>query len=149
MRLDRPFWPFLLLFISPIVTAPLTAGVILSLPECGVDEPWWILSHMQLAFLPVMVDLLPFLWLASHTAQVKWAAVFAGLIGAVRFAFPQVAMAIYAAGSGGQSADPSCSVSIFLLVWLAPSMIGLWLISSLIGGAMLHRMTGAPAVTHS
>ena len=140
-KLNRPLWPFLVLLLSPIVTAPITAVIIFSLPDCGADEPWWELPHMQRAFLPALVDLLPFLWLASPASSVKWAATIAGLIGAVRFAFPQMAIAMYAAASGGQIDDPSCSVSSFLLAVLAPSMLALWLITSVIGAFVLRYIT--------
>lgn len=150
--LNRSLWPFLFLFLSPLVTAPITAVIIFSLPDCGADEPWWELRHMQRAFLPGLADLLPFVWLVSPASRVKWAGAIAGLVGAVRFAFPQLAIAMYASGSGGQINDPSCSVSSFLLAVLAPSMLVLWLLSSIIGALILlfitrksNRHTNGPA----
>lgn len=135
--------PFLVLFLSPLVTVPVTAAIILLLPDCGVDEPWWEQGHIQRAFLPGLVDLLPFAWLLSTTSRVRWAALIAGLMGTLRFMFPQVALAVYGASSGGQAGDPSCNVSGFLLPWLAASIVGLWIITSLVGGTILFRMTKA------
>jgi hypothetical protein len=71
---------------------------------------------MRLALLPGLVDLVPFVWLVSAKAQVRRAAAVAGVIGVVRVVLPQLEVGIYAAGYGGQGGDPSCSVSVFLLV---------------------------------
>ncbi|MCZ6534477.1 MAG: hypothetical protein O6914_00640 [Chloroflexi bacterium] len=43
--LDRPLWPFLILSLSPLMIAPVTGAIISSLPDCGLDEPWWELRH--------------------------------------------------------------------------------------------------------
>ena len=140
-RFDRPVWPFLLLFLAPIVTAPITVGIIVFLPDCGLDEPWWALRHIQRALLPGLVDLGPFVWLVSAKAQVRRAGAVAGVIGLARVALPQVLVGIYATSSGGQAGDPSCSVSVFLLAWLAPLMLGVWVASTLSGAFALRRIT--------
>ncbi len=142
--LNRPLWPFLILSLSPLVIAPVTVGIISSLPDCGLDEPWWELRHMQLAFLPGLMNFLPFLWLISHRTNVRWAALVAGVMGATRFALPQVSIALYSASSGGQLGDPSCSVSIFLLALLIPLMAAAWLVSIVVGAVVLRRLRMRP-----
>ncbi len=115
----------------------------MSLPDCGVDEPWWQLRHMRLALLPGLVDLGPFVWLVSAKAQVRRAAAVAGVIGVARVALPQLAVGLYAAGYGGQAGDPSCSVSVFLLVSLIPLMLGVWAASTLFCAFVLRQVARA------
>ena len=138
---DKPHWPFLMMFFSPVLTLPITGGIIAGLPDCGLDEPWWELRHMRLALLPGLVDLLLFAWLLSGKLKVRLAAVVAGVIGIFRVGFPQVLLSIYVTSSGGQAVDPSCSVSSFLLVWMILAMLGVWAASTLIGATVLHRIT--------
>ena len=111
--LNRPLWPLLLVLVSPVLTAPISLALISSIPDCGLDEPWWELPRIQRALLPGLVDLLPFLWLASSGTRVRQAAIIAGLIGAARFAAPQVSVALYAESSGGLASAPACNVSSF------------------------------------
>ena len=139
-RLNRPLWPFLLVFLAPLVTVPITGGIIVSLPDCGLDEPWWELRHIQLALLPGVVNLLPPVWLVSAKSQVRRAGAVAGMIGVARVALPQVLVVIYATSSGRQAGDPTCSVSVFLLVWLVPLMLGVWITSALFGAFALRRI---------
>ena len=60
-KLGNARWPLLLVALSPIVVAPVTVGIIMALPDCGVDEPGWRLHHLRLALLPGLVDLCPVL----------------------------------------------------------------------------------------
>ena len=145
IKLDRPLLPFLPLFLSPLVTVPIIAGIVASLPDCGIDEPWWQLQHIQLAFLPALLDLAPFLWVASSQSQVRRAGLVAGVLGMTRAALPQVLVAVYAANWGGHGGDPDCSVSSFLLPFLATVMLGLWLGSVLVAAFYLRR-TARPDV---
>ncbi len=147
--LNRPLWPFLLVLVSPMLTAPISLALILSIPDCGLDEPWWELPHFQRALLPGLVDLLPFLWLVSAGARVRKAAIIAGLIGVARFTVPQVSVALYAGWSGGQASDPACNVSsFFLAAVLIPTMVALWLVSALLIAAILNRTGWASAQQH-
>lgn len=61
---DKPEWPFYLVLLSPVVTVPLTGlAVFLTPTGCVIgDESSFSLLHLQLAFLPGAVNLLPFLW---------------------------------------------------------------------------------------
>lgn len=121
------------------MVAPVTYGIIMALPDCGLDEPWWELRHLRLALLPGLVDLLALAWLASRTAAVRRAAVVAGFMGVARFVLPQAGL-LYAASSAGQVLDPACSVSVFFLAAvLAPMMLALWLGSALVIAVMLYR----------
>ena len=115
------------------------------LPDCGVDEPAWQLRHLQLALLPGLVDLFSFVWVVSAKAQVRRAAAVAGLIGVSRAALPQVLVGIYATSAGRLAGDPSCSVSIFLLQWLIPLVLGVWAASALFCVLVHRRVTRAVA----
>jgi hypothetical protein len=99
---------------------------------------------MQLAFLPGLINFLPLLWLLSNRANIRWASLVAGVLGATRFALPQASIALYAASSGEQLGDPSCSVSIFLLALLIPLMAAAWLISIVVGAVVLRRLRTRP-----
>ncbi len=71
-RFDRPLYPFLLLFLVPIVTGSITFLILLRLPGCVIgDDSSWELPHAQMAFLPGVANLLHFLWLMSPTARVR------------------------------------------------------------------------------
>ena len=65
-------------------------------------------------------------------------------MGAAQFALPQAALAYYAAVPGveGQLGNASCTVSVFLLPWLVPSMVILWIICVIIGIVALRNFTG-------
>ena len=139
-KLDRPLCPFLLVILAPLVTVPITWGIFAYLPDCGADEPWWQLRHIQRALLPGLLNLLPFAWLASRKVPVRRMGAVAGMIGVVRVALPQVLVVIYATSSVGQPGNSSCTVSVFLLVWLVPIMLGVWVASTLLGGYALRRI---------
>ena len=60
-RLDRPLYPFLLVFLLPIATVPITLLLLSSLPQgCVIgDDPTWELRYAQVALLPGVANLLP------------------------------------------------------------------------------------------
>ena len=107
----------------------------MSIPQFQLDE--------VLAFLPGIVNLVPLIWLLSRNIKVKQAGGLSGIMGGAQFLLPQAAIAYYAAGpgAGGQGGNLACSVSIFLLPWLAPGMIVLWLACVVLGVAALHGIT--------
>ena len=144
-RLNNPLWPLLLVILSPLVTLPVSWGILILLPNCGLDEPWWDLTHMRLALLPGFVDLVPIVWLASAKTQVRKAASIAGVVGVIRVALPQMAVGIYAARFGGQDGDPACAVFSFLLIPLVLLMLAVWAVSVLICAFALRRLTRAVA----
>ena len=140
MICTRPFWPYLLVFVLPIITAFASLGIVSQLPDCGGDEPWWEAGHIRLAFLPGLLNLLPLAWLLSRTPKVREAAVISGLMGTAQFALPQGAFAAYAIGpgAGGQIGNASCTISSFSLLWVMPGMFILWLVCVIMGAAILY-----------
>ena len=56
VNLNRPIWPFLLAFIVPVLVGLTSFGILFWLPDCGVDESWWEVSHMRLVVHPVIFD---------------------------------------------------------------------------------------------
>src|SRR3972149_9523366 len=121
---DRSLIPYLVLAVSPVLTLPISAMPLASIPDCGDDEPWWQLRHFEIALLPALAVLLPFLWLVSGTPGVRGAAIAAGLMGSARYAIPQAATLIESMSSGGQALNSDCTISIFFVVAvLAPIML--------------------------
>ena len=139
-HLDRPRYPFLLVYLLPIATVPLTLLLLWSLPQgCVIgDMPAWELRYAQVALLPGVANLLPFLWFMSKTARVRRSAIVAGLIGAARFVVPQV-MLLFITTSG-------CHGSVYvepywILVRLLPLMVSLWVVSTLLGTGIFLWMS--------
>jgi hypothetical protein len=142
---DRSALPYLMLAASPLLTLPISATVLGTIPDCGDDEPWWELRHFEIALAPALADLLPFLWLVSRTPDVRRAAVVAGLMGAARYAIPQAATLIHSVSSGGQALNSGCPISTFFVAAvLAPVMLTLWLVSALIVAVILLRDRNRP-----
>ena len=142
---DRPAPPYLMLAVSPVLTLPISWIILGSIPDCGDDEPWWELRHSEIAPVPALADLLPFLWLVSGTPAVRRAAVVAGLTGSARYAIPQAATLIYSTSSGGQALNSECTISSpFVAAVLAPIMLTLWLVSALIVAVILFRARRGP-----
>ena len=139
--LDRPYWPFFLMALSPIVTLPASLIIIVLLPDCGLDEPWWQSSHIRLALLPELVDLALFAWLLSNDPKVRLLAAIAGVLGIVRIGVPQVLLSFDAASSSGQTGDPSCAVSIFFLMAMILAMFVVWGATTFVGGALFYGTT--------
>ena len=140
LHLDRPPYPFLLVYLLPIATVPITLLLLSSLPQgCVIgDDPAWELRYAQVALLPGVANLLPFLWLMSMTARVRRSAMVAGLIGAARFVIPQV-MLLFITSTG-------CSGSVYveqwaLLVRLLPLVLSLWVVSNLLGTGIFLWMS--------
>jgi len=72
-HLDRLLYPPLLVYPLPIVMAPTTL-LLLSSPPTGCvigDSLTWELRYAQVAFLPGVANLLPFLLLMSKTGRVR------------------------------------------------------------------------------
>lgn len=137
---DRPVLPYLTLLLSPVLTLLIGRVILGSIPDCGVDEPWWELRYFELALLPALADFLPFLWLVSPTPGVRRAALVAGLMGSVRYAIPEAATLIYSASSGGQESNSACTISSpFVAAELGPIVLALWLVSALIVAVILLR----------
>ena len=142
---DRPALPYLMLAVSPVLTLPISSIILGSIPDCGDDEPWWELRHFEIALVPALADLLPFLWLVSGTPGVRGAAIVAGLMGSARYAIPQAATLIYSTSSGGQASNSQCTISSpFVAAVLAPAMLTLWLVSALIVAVILLRARRSP-----
>ena len=147
-RLDRPLYPFLLLFLLPIGTGSITFLILLYLPGCVIgDESSWELRHAQMAFLPGVANLLPFLWLMSPTARVRRSAMLAGLIGAALFALPQVGLILpFIEGMTASGSPWSCPGSVYVhplyvVLVLLPTMLILWFLSTLLGTLIFFRKT--------
>ena len=146
--LDRPLYPFLLLFLLPIATAPITFLILLHLPGCVIgDESSWELRHAKMAFLPGVANLLPFLWLMSPTAKVRRSAMVAGLTGATLFALPQVGLIFpFIEGmtvSGSLSSCPGYVYvhPLYVGILVLPAMLILWFVSTLLGTVIFFRIT--------
>ncbi len=140
---DRSLLPYLVLAVSPVLTLPASRIILASIPDCGVDEPWWELRDFELALAPGLADLLPFLWLASGAPGVRRAAIVAGLLGSARYAIPQAATLMYSISYGGQE-SPGCTISSFFAATLALAMLALWLVTALIVAVILLRARAIP-----
>ncbi len=142
--LDRPFYPFLLVYLLPVVTVPMTFLLLLLLPGgCVIgDSSSWELRYAQVAFLPGVANLLPFLWLMSRAARVRRSAIVAGLIGAGRFAFPQVMLllSLSEVAPGRAGCPGSAYVDPYEIYLLVPLMLLLWLVSTLLGTGVFLRL---------
>ena len=145
---DRSVLPYLVLSVSPVATLLIGRMILVALPDCGIDEPWWELRHFELALLPALLDVLPFLWLISGTRGVRGAAIVAGLMGAARYAVLQAATLRYSASFSGQHygsiSDCTGTISIFFVLWLVPLMLALWLGSALIAAVIVLRASRRP-----
>ena len=141
-HLDRPLFPFLLVYLLPIATVPITLLLLSSLPTgCVIgDSSTWELRYAQVAFLPGVANLLPFLWLMSGTARVRRSAIVAGLIGAARFVFPQVMLFFITVSGSSWSCSGSVYVDPYKLFLLVPLMLILWVVSTLLGTGIFLRM---------
>lgn len=146
-RLDRPLFPFLLLFLVPIATWSITFLILMRLPACVVgDTPSSELRYIQMAFLPGVANLLPFLWLMSPTTRVRQSAMVAGLIGAAVFALPQGGLIFPIFFLEGSTVPSLCPGSFYLhpyyvLFMLMPAVLILWFASTLLGTVIFFRIT--------
>ena len=147
-KIDRPLYPFLLLYLLPIAALSMTFLILLRLPGCVIgDESSSELGHTQMAFLPGVASLLPFLWLMSPTTKVRQAAIVAGLIGAALFALPQAGLIFPFIGGMTASGSPwSCPGSVYVhplyaVLVLLPVTLILWSISSLLSTVIFFRIT--------
>ena len=147
---DRPTLPYLMLVASPLLIAPSSFIILLFIPGCGEVIPGeplgstdgWEPGYFEIALLPALAELLPFLWLASGTPRVRRAARVAGLMGLARYAFPQAftLMAVLEVFSEGYFGVPECPISSFVVaLFLIPTMLILWLVSTLVVAVILFR----------
>ena len=141
---DRSLIPYLVLAVSPVVALPISWIILASIPDCGDDEPWWELRNFEIALLPALADLLPFLWLLSLAPGVRRAAIVAGLMGSARYAIPQAATLVFSMSSGGQATKSECTISSQFAAVLAAVMLALWLVSALIVAVILLRARRVP-----
>ena len=138
-RLDRPRLPFLVIVLSPLVTVPITLVIISVLPSCSVGDnySYYRSSDLHLAFLPGMVNLLPFLWLLSSTARVRWVAGIAGVTGAARCVLSQLLLTTFE-----ETPDDICPsydmAGISLLVLFVP-LGASWALSLVPGAVVLGK----------
>jgi hypothetical protein len=140
---NRPFAPYLLLATTPALTLPLSAIILSSIPDCGVDEPWWELGDFQLVLLPALADFVPFLWVASALPDVKKAGIIAGLIGSARYGAVQAATFAVSTVSDGLAGNPDCTVSTFSVVGvIVPLTLTLWLASAALAFFGAGRIQG-------
>ena len=143
-HLDRPLYPFLLVFLLPIVTVPVTLLLLSYLPTgCVIgDSSTWELRYVQVAFLPGVANLFPFLWSKSRTARVRRSASVAGLIGTARFVFPQVMLFFITAPGSSWSCFVTGPVYVdpYKLLLLVPLMLILWVSSTLLGTGIFLRV---------
>lgn len=140
---DRPALPYLMLVVSTLVTLPISIIILFLIPGCGEPGPpgeplgsteGWELGYFEIALLPALADLLPFLWLVSGTPRVRRAARVAGRMGLARYAIPQVLTLT------GALAGAECAVSGFgVVLLLFPIMLILWFVSTLVVAVILFR----------
>ena len=145
MGLHRPLLPFLVVFISPALTVPLTMVILVALPSrCVIgDSSVWGLRDVQLVLLLELVDLFPLMWRRSPVARVRRAASVAGLVGAARLVFSQLAIvftsvftSVLTVSAGGKGTCPEGGAYVVPLIFLfitGTVILGFWLVSAIIG----------------
>ena len=79
----------------------------------------------------------------SGSLPARQAGGLAGIMGAPQFDLPQAALAYYSTVSGAevQVGNAPCTVSVFLLPWLVPSMVILWIFCVIIGIVALRKLS--------
>jgi hypothetical protein len=95
MLLRRWFWPFLWVLLIPLVTVPLSAflqsritlheGTELGLGNGG---PWAARDQALATFFPTFLNLAAFVWFVFGDGRTRWAALWAGLVGAAGALLP-------------------------------------------------------------
>ena len=131
--LERGTWlrPMLWILAAPLATLPLTAVLMNSiLGTSACDQSQVGGSSCQtgpvlIALAPGLVNLVPVIWLWSQNARMRLAAITATILGALRFAFPAVAL-VATAGNSGFGAATSCSGGCSYIVggWFVPNFPG-------------------------
>ena len=139
------FAPYVVLTVSPAITLSASVAIFTLLPYCLDDERGYRLRDFEIALAPSVADLLPFLWLASGTPKVRYAAIVAGLIGLVRFAIPHIYTLMEIIPDDPHLLAPPeppgpCEgypISTFTAVGVGYIMPVLWLVSALISGLIV------------
>ena len=99
MWLRKWFCPFLWVLLIPVVSVPLSVflqsrmtlyqGTDLGLGNGG---PWAVRDQALGTFFPALLNLLAFAWFIFGDGRARWAAVWAGIIGAVGATLPFLVM---------------------------------------------------------
>jgi hypothetical protein len=99
MWLRKWFCPFLWVLLIPVVTVPLSVflqsrmtlyeGTDLSLGNGG---PWAVRDQALGTFFPALLNLVAFAWCFFGQGRARWAAIWAGIIGAAGAILPFVVM---------------------------------------------------------
>lgn len=150
----RPWWnrwytPYFVLVVLPVVTFPVSLIILRSIPNCILDEENYKASDIAWVLAPTALDLLPFAWLLSGDARVRWSAGVAGVIGAVRFAIPAF-LVINDVLWVQESIIPPCEdydIHLYMVLGIALIMPVLWAISAGLAGiaAIFTWPRGRPA----
>jgi hypothetical protein len=97
MLARRWFWPFLWVLLIPVVSVPLSvffqSRMVLSEgSELGLGNggPWAARDAALSTFFPALLNLLAFAWCILGDGRTRWAALWAGVIGAAGALLPFV-----------------------------------------------------------
>jgi len=97
MLVRRWFWPFLWVLLIPVVSVPLSvflqSRMVLSEgTELGLGNggPWAARDSALGTFFPALLNLLAFAWCIFGDGRTRWAAIWAGIIGAAGALLPFV-----------------------------------------------------------
>ena len=99
MLVRKWFWPFVWVLLIPVVSVPLSVffqsrillyeGTELGLGNGG---PWAVRDQALGTFFPALLNLVAFAWCFIGHGRTRWAAVWAGIIGAAGAILPFVVM---------------------------------------------------------
>lgn len=140
---NSPRWPFFLVFALLLIASLVSFALLRTIPQFGGGETWREAKHMRLAFLPGVLNIVLLVWFFSGSLPARQAGGLAGIMGAPQFDLPQAALAYYSTVPGAevQVGNAPCTVSVFLLPWLVPSMVILWTSCVIIGTVALRKLS--------